>query len=314
MTVDSPRIRSLLRQADSVAAAGKRAAAEQLYRQVIDEAPETAEAWRGLALVVRNADEKDAAMKRAQELDPDYRPEAEVIDDPSGPLAGREVQTETEAGETTFSNDGKTSEGQSAELVLEQGTAEVAQQSNHAHEHSASSVKAADTAETREMLYCANHPSRPTNLRCNRCGKPICSKCANPTPVGYRCPECIREQEDVYYSATLVDYVITVLVVFPLSLVIGWIATRILASSLGFFLIFLGAFAGSLIGRVAFRVARRRRGRWLPHLTVACVIIGGLLPALPFFVAALYGQFSLRLLFLGIYLFAAAGATFYQMR
>ncbi len=43
-----------------------------------------------------------------------------------------------------------------------------------------------------DIPTCANHPERETGLRCNRCGKPICSQCAVQTPVGYRCRECVR--------------------------------------------------------------------------------------------------------------------------
>ena len=161
-----------------------------------------------------------------------------------------------------------------------------------------------------EVLYCANHPNRTTHLRCNRCGKPICSSCANPTPVGYRCPECIREQEDVYYTATPLDYLVTALVALPLSLAIGWLATLLLSSPFGFFLIFLGAFSGSLVGRIAFRAAGRRRGRGMPYLVAACVIIGGVLPALGFLIALAI----LPLIFLGIYFVTAVGAAYYQMR
>ncbi len=42
--------------------------------------------------------------------------------------------------------------------------------------------------------YCANHPGVETSLRCNKCGKPICAKCAVRTPTGYRCKECVRGQ------------------------------------------------------------------------------------------------------------------------
>ncbi|MDQ4045653.1 MAG: B-box zinc finger protein [Chloroflexota bacterium] len=37
---------------------------------------------------------------------------------------------------------------------------------------------------------CSYHPDVMTGLRCSRCGKPICPKCAVRTPVGLRCPEC----------------------------------------------------------------------------------------------------------------------------
>jgi hypothetical protein len=37
---------------------------------------------------------------------------------------------------------------------------------------------------------CAEHPDVETRLRCARCGKPICPRCAVRTPVGMRCPDC----------------------------------------------------------------------------------------------------------------------------
>ncbi|MCC7024078.1 MAG: hypothetical protein IT338_14740 [Thermomicrobiales bacterium] len=37
---------------------------------------------------------------------------------------------------------------------------------------------------------CAEHPDTETRLRCSRCGKPICPRCAVRTPVGMRCPDC----------------------------------------------------------------------------------------------------------------------------
>jgi len=39
-------------------------------------------------------------------------------------------------------------------------------------------------------LRCANHPDTETNLRCSRCGKPICVRCVVQTPVGGRCRQC----------------------------------------------------------------------------------------------------------------------------
>lgn len=38
--------------------------------------------------------------------------------------------------------------------------------------------------------FCADHPDTETRLRCSRCGKPICPRCAVRTPVGMRCPDC----------------------------------------------------------------------------------------------------------------------------
>ena len=37
-------------------------------------------------------------------------------------------------------------------------------------------------------------------VRCGRCGKPICTRCANTTSVGLRCPECARGPRPVMYQ------------------------------------------------------------------------------------------------------------------
>ena len=42
---------------------------------------------------------------------------------------------------------------------------------------------------TPETQYCYRHPDRPTGLSCSECGRPICTECMTPAPVGLRCPE-----------------------------------------------------------------------------------------------------------------------------
>ena len=44
-----------------------------------------------------------------------------------------------------------------------------------------------------EETYCYNHPKTPTRLRCTRCDRPICGRCAIPASVGQHCPECVAE-------------------------------------------------------------------------------------------------------------------------
>ncbi|MEW5989009.1 MAG: hypothetical protein AB1791_20480, partial [Chloroflexota bacterium] len=65
-----PRIRFLLRQADKVAAEGKRGAAEKLYRQVLEEAPGTVPAWLGLAGVLGDPAAREAAFRQVLALEP----------------------------------------------------------------------------------------------------------------------------------------------------------------------------------------------------------------------------------------------------
>ena len=41
--------------------------------------------------------------------------------------------------------------------------------------------------------FCYNHTKTPTRLRCTRCNRPICGRCAIPASVGQHCPECVAE-------------------------------------------------------------------------------------------------------------------------
>ncbi|MFL5766987.1 MAG: rhomboid family intramembrane serine protease, partial [Actinomycetota bacterium] len=36
------------------------------------------------------------------------------------------------------------------------------------------------------------HPTEATRVHCTRCGRPICTACMIPAPVGHQCPECVE--------------------------------------------------------------------------------------------------------------------------
>ena len=38
-------------------------------------------------------------------------------------------------------------------------------------------------------MKCYRHPDRETYVSCSECGRPICTECMTPAPVGLRCPE-----------------------------------------------------------------------------------------------------------------------------
>jgi membrane associated rhomboid family serine protease len=52
---------------------------------------------------------------------------------------------------------------------------------------------AATRVDESEETYCYGHPKTPTRLRCSRCDRPICGRCAIPASVGQHCPECVAE-------------------------------------------------------------------------------------------------------------------------
>ena len=41
--------------------------------------------------------------------------------------------------------------------------------------------------------FCYRHPNVATGVHCTRCGRPICTGCMIPAPVGYQCPECVGQ-------------------------------------------------------------------------------------------------------------------------
>jgi len=158
------------------------------------------------------------------------------------------------------------------------------------------------------VLYCANHPNVQTLLRCNRCGKPICTRCAVRTPVGYRCKECVGQQRAVYYTGGTSDYVIGGLI----AAVLGGLASVVIVLLGGawFFGLILGPTIGIAIAEAVRWAVRRRRSQHL-WLAVGAGILIGSLPALVLFLLS----FNLwSLLSISLFLFLAVGAAAARLR
>lgn len=142
------------------------------------------------------------------------------------------------------------------------------------------SVTVNDTVQEVAQAVCVNHPQTETLLRCNRCGQPVCFKCLEQTPVGYRCKACIRGQQNIYFNAKRRDYAAALLV----STLIGAVATPLAGLLLapffllGFFLaLMVGPTAGGLFVQLVRTSVRRRRGRYLRHAMVAGALLGAML-------------------------------------
>jgi hypothetical protein len=162
-----------------------------------------------------------------------------------------------------------------------------------------------------DTLYCANHPTVATSLRCNRCNKPICHKCAVLTPVGYRCKECVRGQQQVFETVLWYDYAVAAVI----AAVLGGLAGALLVN-LSWFTIFLAPIAGAGIAEVVRFAVRRRRGRYLP-LVAAGAYLAGCLPLFAFGLVALLlgggqaGLFGLLSLLWPLVYTALGVGTFY---
>lgn len=123
-----------------------------------------------------------------------------------------------------------------------------------------------------EPLYCINHEHRETALRCNRCGAPICASCAVRTPVGFRCAECIRAQQSIFFTARWSDYPIAALIALLLA-----VPAAAVAGMVGWwFALIISPLAGGLIGAIVHRAIGRRRGRWMWLMVGACMVLGAL--------------------------------------
>jgi hypothetical protein len=159
--------------------------------------------------------------------------------------------------------------------------------------------------------YCANHPDRETNLRCNLCGKYICAKCAIRTPTGYRCSECVRGQQKTFETAKTTDYVIGFFVALILSAIGGFIA-----SWLGFFTILVAPAAGSIIAEAVRAVTGKRRAPRLFLIVAAGVALGGaifVVPPLITLVTSGYVAMAFQILWPALYAGLAASTTYYRL-
>jgi hypothetical protein len=159
------------------------------------------------------------------------------------------------------------------------------------------------------LTFCVNHPNIETGLRCNRCGDPICARCAVRTPVGYRCEKCVREQQAIFYTGLPVDYIIAAVVSLPVGAVGAYIA-----SYLGlFFSFFVSPVAGALVADLAWRAVGRRRSRYLWLVVCGAILVATLGVAL-YQAGATFTSADLLRLDLGIYVVMAVSAAYSRLR
>lgn len=164
--------------------------------------------------------------------------------------------------------------------------------------------KFGDATLESNVHFCAVHPQRDTELRCNRCDRYMCIDCAIRTPVGYTCRECVRGHENKFYQGTWLDYALVATVS-----ALGGALTVILTSLAGGFLLIgfiIAPAIGGTTAQLALQITGRRRGRQSGYVSAGALLLGGLAAA--WFLAGAIGIFTL------IYLALAASASFARFK
>ena len=159
-------------------------------------------------------------------------------------------------------------------------------------------------------MRCATHPDVETNLRCGKCGKPICPKCMVQTPVGARCPDCARLYKLPTYRVPIQHYLRAIGTGLGMAIVCGvvWgVVGRLLPFNLN---LLLAPGVGYAIGEVVGLSVNRKRGTILAAVggvaVVVCYLVS-LLFGILFHWGFYFGLFGigLDLLALGLGIFVA---------
>lgn len=292
----------LLAEAAAAASLGDRAEAERLFRRATERSPGNSTAWLGLAAAVDSPQEKRACYEQVLAINPNNS-EARIA---LQRLASMAAAPEAGAIQTTLAN--------AAAQVAADPTRYAPQPAGPSAGNDAAAGNGAAPTAADQVLTCANHPDTETTLRCNRCGKPVCVRCVELTEVGYRCKECIREQQNVFFTAEVKDYFVLAIVSF----VLAALATPVIELLLGllglFFGIILAVFLGPAVGGAAATIIRRsvgrRRGRHMGVVAIVAIILGvgfGLIAASIF-------SIGINLIPLGVFLFLSLSTIYATLR
>ena len=150
-------------------------------------------------------------------------------------------------------------------------------------------------------MKCTYHPDVETNLRCGKCGQPICPKCMVQTPVGARCPDCAKLYKLPTYRISTKYYLRAAGTALGMAIVCG-IAWGVVISFVPFIYLnlLLAPGAGYAIGEVVSLSVNRKRGTGL-------AVIGGIAVAISYLVSVIspwglsFGLLDLLALALGIF-------------
>lgn len=134
-----------------------------------------------------------------------------------------------------------------------------------------------------DSTRCATHPDVETNLRCGKCGKPICPRCMVQTPVGARCRECARLYKLPTFRISTGYYLRAAGTALGMAIVTG-LAWGAIDRVMPFFYLglILAAGVGYAIGEVVSLSVNRKSSRGLAVVGSLAVVISYLVNILSF--------------------------------
>lgn len=280
---DGLTVEQLLRRGQAAARVGHRDEAAGYLRRVVEREPGHVQAWLDLAGVEDDPVEKRMCFERVLALDPGNE-EARLGLEMLG-LAQTVPVAPEGAGDDEL------------EAVISEASRRL--------EEAVGPPVAGRTPPDDEVLYCVNHPNVETMLRCNRCGRPVCTRCVVQTPVGYRCKQCVGQQQAIYFTGGALDYVLG----GAIGLVLGGVASYLVGlTGLWFIALILGPTIGMGIAEAVRFAVRRRRSRYLWAVVSAAMVLG----AVPALLVSLFSIWSL--LVLGLYLVLSVAAAAARLR
>jgi hypothetical protein len=297
-------LEELLMSARAALSDGNNLIARGYFRRAASIAPERIDVWRNLLQVTEQPADRLRCLEHIVQLDPaDAEAQAALeqlrleIAEAEAAEAEAQAQAIAEAQAAEEEGGGERAAGGALEppalLDMRPGITDEMRREWDA------------AAAAGQPLYCIDHPHRETNLRCNRCGAPVCTSCTLRTPVGMRCKVCVKAQQATFFNARWYDYPIAALISLALS-----VPAAVMASMAGYWAaIILSPIAGGIIGGIVHWATGRRRGRWIWLLVGVCVVVGALAA-----LGARIFTFSFDLISVGIYAAMAAGASMGVLR
>ncbi len=132
-----------------------------------------------------------------------------------------------------------------------------------------------------EERPCARHPDRLTMVSCSACGRPLCPDCMVYSAVGIKCRECAKLPRSAKVSLKRGRLLRAIGAGLGAGTAVGF-AYYFLLGAVGFFffLFFVSAGIGYLVGEAVSRAAGRYRGLVTALIAVGATVWAFVLPPL----------------------------------